>query len=161
MQGKRFHPSLRNKNIDHGKGRFFVTIQVAHNMSVPGAIAGEKSVLNELGEGVRQTLEGLPLKYPEMVPGEHVIMPNHVHAIICISRKATNKEKHLGFLVGRFKDATAFLYAKMKRAGMVPDIGEHLWQLDYWDDLISSEDEFRSYERYIRDNPRNWSRGRW
>lgn len=161
MLKKRFHQSLRNKNIDYGKGRFFVTIQVAHNMSVLGAIVGDKSVLNELGERVKQILEELPLKYPEMVLGEHVIMPNHVHAIIIIRRKPTNKENHLGFLVGRFKGATAFLYGKMKRDGLVPDIGEHLWQFDYWDDLISSEDEFRHYECYIRDNPRNWSRDRW
>ena len=123
-----------------------MTIQVAHNMSVLGAIVGDKSVLNELGEGVKQILEELPLKYPEMVLGEHVIMPNHVHAIIIIRHKPTNKENHLGFLVGRFKGATAFLYGKMKRDGLVPDIGEHLWQFDYWDDLISSEDEFRHYE---------------
>lgn len=47
------------------------------------------------------------------------------------------------------------------RQALVPDIGEHLWQLDYWDDLISSEDEFLSDERYIRVNPRNCSRDRW
>lgn len=68
-----------------------------------------------------------------MVPGEHVIMPNHVHAIICISRKATNKENHLGFLVGRFKGATAFLYGKMKRAGMVSDIGEWVVRITKYD----------------------------
>ncbi len=88
-------------------------------------------------------------------------MPNHVHAIIIIRRKPTNEENHLSFLVGRFKGATAFLYGRMKRAGIVPDISEHLWQFDYWDDLITSEDEFRHYECYIRDNPRNWSRDRW
>lgn len=27
--------------------------------------------------------------------------------------------------------------------------------------MISGEDEFRSYERYIRDNPSNWARDRW
>lgn len=161
MQKVHFHKSLRNKNIDYGHGRYFVTIQVAHNKSILGAIVGERSVLNELGKGVQDVLADLPLKYPELELGEFVIMPNHIHMIVAIQRRATNKENHLGFLIGRFKGASAFIYGRMKSAGKVEDIGEHLWQVDYWDDLISSEDEFRGYERYIRNNPKNWSRDRW
>lgn len=161
MEKVHFHKSLRNKNIDYGHGRYFVTIQVAHNKSILGAIVGGRSVLNELGKRVKDVLAGLPLKYTELKLGEFVIMPNHVHMIVSIQQRATNKENHLGFLIGRFKGAAAFLYGRMRSTGKVEDIGEHLWQLDYWDDLISSEDEFRGYERYIRDNPKNWSRDRW
>lgn len=161
MKGRYFHKSLRNKNIDYSRGRFFVTIQVAHNASLLGAIVGERSVLNELGCGVQGLLNDLPLKYPELELGEYVIMPNHVHAIFTIHPNAMNKENHLGFLVGRFKGAAAYVYGKLKRQGRVADIGEKLWQCDYWDDLISSEDEYWGYVRYIRNNPKNWTRDRW
>ena len=103
----------------------------------------------------------LPLRYPELRLGPYVIMPNHVHLILDISPRDTNKENHLSFLVGRFKGVATFIYGKMKREGKIPDVGAHLWQFDYWDNLISSEDEFRNYELYIRNNPRNWSRDRW
>lgn len=156
-----FHKSLRNKNINYRHGRYFVTMQVAHNMSLLGAIVGEKSVLNALGKAVEEELLSLPHKYRELKLGEYVIMPNHVHMILTIQLQATNKENHLGFLVGRFKGTTAYIYGKLKQAGTVPDIGEHLWQRDYWDDLISSEEEFRSFEKYTRLNPRNWTRDRW
>lgn len=156
-----FHKSLRNKNINYRHGRYFVTMQVAHNMSLLGAIVGERSVLNALGKAVEEALLSLPHKYPELKLGEYVIMPNHVHMILTIQLQATNKENHLGFLVGRFKGTTAYIYGKLKQAGTVPDIGEHLWQRDYWDDLISSEEEFRNFEKYIRLNPRNWTRDRW
>ena len=96
-----------------------MTIQVEHNKSLLGAIVGARSVLNELGEGVKAVLEGLPLKYAELELGEYVIMPNHIHAIFDIKPGMTNKENHLGFLVGRFKGASAFLYGKLKRAGRV------------------------------------------
>ena len=43
----------------------------------------------------------------------------------------------------------------------MPDIGAHLWQRDYWENLISGEVEFRNYVQYIRDNPKNWTRDRW
>ena len=161
MRPRYFQHSLRNRNINYRHGRFFVTIQVEHNKLLLGAIVGERSVLNELGEGVKAVLEGLPLKYAELELGEYVIMPNHIHAIFDIKPRMTNKENHLGFLVGRFKGASAFLYGKLKRTGRVADIGEHLWQLDYWDDLISSDEECRGYERYIRNNPGNWTRDRW
>lgn len=161
MRPRFFQHSLRNRNIDYRHGRFFVTVQVAHNKSLLGAIVGERSVLNELGEGVKAVLEGLPQKYAELELGAYVIMPNHIHAIFDIKHRITNKENHLGFLVGRFKGASAFLYGKLKRAGRVADIGDHLWKLDYWDDLISSDEEYRGYERYIRNNPGNWTRDRW
>ena len=122
---------------------------------------GDRSVLNELGEGVKSVLEGLPQKYAELELGAYVIMPNHIHAIFDIKPRITNKENHLGFLVGRFKGASAFLYGKLKRAGRVADIGKHLWKLDYWDDLITSDEEYRGYECYIRNNPGNWTRDRW
>ena len=161
MRPRYFQHSLRNRNIDYRHGRFFVTVQVAHNKCLLGAIVGERCVLNELGQGVRTVLEGLPVKYEELVLGAFVIMPNHIHAIFDIKPRVTNKENHLGFLVGRFKGASAFLYGKLKRTGRVADIGDHLWQLDYWDDLITSDEEYRGYESYIQNNPRNWTCERW
>ena len=37
----------------------------------------------------------------------------------------------------------------------------HLWQRDYWDDLITSERELENQRRYIRENPARWSRDRF
>ena len=161
MKERHFRKELRNKNINYAHGHFFVTFQVAHNMSLLGVILGERCVLNELGQEVRAVLEELPRRYPALELGEYVIMPNHVHMILVVRGQPGNRAQHLGFYVGRFKGATAFLYGRMKREGRVPDIGEHLWLRDYWEDLVSSEEELRNYERYIRNNPRNWTRDRW
>lgn len=161
MNGQRIYKHLRSKNINYSMGRFFVTMQVEHNRSILGTIVGEKCILNELGKSVRDELTALPQKYPELELGEYVVMPNHLHAIFIIHERPTNKKNHLGFLVGRFKGVTTFLYGKLKGAGKVPDIGGHLWQIDYWEDLISSAAELLHYERYIRSNPKRWTRDRW
>ncbi len=161
MKGQRFYKHLRNKKIDYSRGRFFVTMQVEHNRSILGTIVGEECILNELGNAVQNELTSLPQKYSELELGAFVVMPNHLHAIFTIKERTTNKKNHLGFLVGRFKGATTFLYGKLKQAGKAPDIGEHLWQIDYWEDLISSTAELLHYERYISNNPKNWSRDRW
>ena len=161
MNERRIYKHLRNKNINYSKGRFFVTMQVEHDRSILGTIVGERCILNEMGNAVRNELIALPQKYPELELGDFIVMPNHLHAIFTIMERPTNKKNHLGFLVGRFKGATAFIYSKQKCAGKVQNIGEHLWQIDYWEDLISSTDELLHYERYIRNNPKNWSRDRW
>lgn len=59
-----FNP-LRNSNINYERGWFFITVQVAHNKSVFGAVVGEKCELNELGQAVRNAW----LSHPEHTPG--------------------------------------------------------------------------------------------
>lgn len=156
-----FRKSLRNPNIDYSRGLFFVTFQVSWNKSLLGAIVGDSVVLNSFGRAIEALWRVLPEKYPELILHDFIFMPNHFHAIVEIRWRASNKSNHLGFLLGRFKGASAHLYGEAKRRGEIADIGEHLWQRDYWDDLISSRDEYDAINRYIRDNPKNWSRDRW
>ena len=157
----RFHKSLRNANINYRNGWFFVTWQTARNKSIFGAIVGDRCELNELGRKVEEYWRELPAKYPEFELDEFVVMPNHFHAIVRIRFRPTNKEHHLGFLLGRFKGGTGYIYGKMRRAGEVDDIGDHLWQFDYWDKIVTSEQQLAAYRRYIRDNPKNWTRDRF
>lgn len=157
----RFHKPLRNANINYRNGWFFVTWQTAHNKSIFGAIVGDRCELNGLGRKVEEYWRGLPLKYPELELDEFVVMPNHFHAIVRIRFRPTNKKHHLGFLLGRFKGGTGYIYGKMRRAGEVEDIGGHLWQFDYWDKIVTSERQLAAYRRYIRDNPKNWTRDRF
>jgi REP element-mobilizing transposase RayT len=103
----------------------------------------------------------LSAKYPELELDEFVVMPNHFHAILRIHYRSTNKEHHLGFLLGRFKGGTGYIYGKMRRAGEIENIGEHLWQFDYWDKIITSAEQLAAIRQYIRENPRNWSRDRF
>ena len=75
---------LRNSNINYERGWFFITVQVAHNKSVFGAVVGENCELNELGRAMRDAW----LSHPEHTPGlkidEFVVMPNHFHAIVSL-----------------------------------------------------------------------------
>ena len=157
----RFHKSLRNANINYRNGWFFVTWQTARNKSIFGAIVGDRCELNELGRRVEEYWREMPAKYPELELDEFVVMPNHFHAIVRIRFRPTNKEHHLGFLLGRFKGGTGYIYGKMRRAGEVDDIGDHLWQFDYWDKIVTNEQQLAAYRRYIRDNPKNWTRDRF
>lgn len=156
-----FRKSLRNAAINYRNGWFFVTSQVAHNKSIFGAIVGERCELNALGREVEKYWRELPTKYPELELFDFVVMPNHFHAIVRIHYRPTNREHHLGFLMSRFKGGSGYIYGKFKKAGLVEDIGDHLWQFDYWDKLITDERQFAAIAKYIRENPANWSRDRY
>lgn len=157
----KFRKSLRHPNIDYRSGWFFVTSQVAHNKSVFGAIVGRNCVLNDFGRRVWTYWCALPAKYPELEVFESVLMPNHFHALLRIHHRPTNREHHLGFLMSRFKGGAGYIYGHLRRSGAVADLGDHLWQFDYWDDLVTDAREFRNQARYIRDNPANWSHDRY
>ena len=161
MEHTNFCKSLRNKNINYKNGYFFITIQVNQNKSIFGVIVGDKVERNSFGDEVWKYWLNLPLKYPELEIIESVLMPNHFHAIVRIHYRAANHENHLGFLVGRFKGGAAFIYGKHKRAGLVEDIGQYLWQRDYWEKLVTSEEQLKAQIKYIRENPQNWSRDRY
>ena len=156
-----FRKSLRNPNINYRSGWWSVSIQVAKNKSIFGAIVGVRAVLNALGAAVEAYWRALPLKYPELELFDFVVMPNHFHALLRSHFAPTNREHHLGFLMSRFKGGTSFIYGKMRRAGEIEDIGDQLWQRDYWDDLITSDEEFAGWQKYIRENPANWSSDRY
>ena len=73
---------LRNPNIDYERGWFSVTVQVAHNKSVFGAIVGEKCELNALGRAVHEAWLSHPAHTPGLYADEFVVMPNHFHAAV-------------------------------------------------------------------------------
>lgn len=160
-EGRTFRKSLRNAAINYRNGWFFVTCQAAHNKCVFGAIVGERCELNPFGREVLAYWRAMPERHPELELDEHVLMPNHFHAIARIRWRPTNREHHLGFLMGRFKGGTGHLYGMRRRDGEIMDIGEHLWQFDYWDRLISREGQLAAIRRYIRENPANWTRDRF
>lgn len=153
--------SLRNAAINYRAGWWSVSVQVAKNKSILGAVVGDRVVLNALGQAVAASWRALPTRYPELEIFDFVVMPNHFHALLRIHWRAANRTHHLGFLMGRFKGGTSFLYGRLRRAGEIEDIGASLWQRDYWDDLVTSAAEFRGWQRYIRENPAHWSSDRY
>lgn len=160
--GERKHrPMLRNVHIDYSHGTFFVTIQAAFNKTIFGAIVGEKSILNELGEAVAASLRSLGERYPETEVIEFVVMPNHVHVIVRLARRRDNRKHQLGYVIGRFKGWISKVYRDLVAAGRAVDVGTTPWQRDYWDKLVTTDEQLEAYRRYIRQNPAKWTRDRF
>ena len=152
MAERYFHKSLRHKNIDYRRGRFFVTMQVAHNASLLGVIVGEKVVLNELGRGVQEVLERMPQKYPEFELGEYVVMPNHIHMILVLGcGEKAGKNPDLQQIMAQLKSGIS---REIRKTG--PDLT--VWQRSFHDHVIRTQKDYEKIWRYIQTNPMRWDK---
>ena len=64
-------------------------------------------------------------------------------------------------MIGHFKGWIAKVYRDMLAHGQVVDVGPTPWQRDYWDKLVTTEEQLEAFRRYIRQNPAKWTRDRF
>ncbi len=92
---------------------------------------------------VRLTAQGITAEqFIKSIPGidKYVIMPNHVHMIIC-----KENEKSIAADMRSFK-------------GLVTKtLGENIWQASYYDHVIRNEKDYIEKWQYIDENPTKWA----
>jgi putative transposase len=93
---------------------------------------------------LRSEWEGAPSRYGWSV-GRFVVMPDHVH-FFCISDE-TQGGKSLSDFVGGFKQWTA--KAILRNSGLPAP----LWQSEFFDHLLRSDESYGSKWTYVRENP--------
>lgn len=99
------HPhrrSIRLKGYDYSQeGLYFVTICVQDRVCLFGKVVdvtspqygeGKCMVLNDVGNIAKQCLLDIPKHFPNVLLTDYVVMPNHVHFIIEITKKDTNAD---------------------------------------------------------------------
>jgi putative transposase len=78
-------------------------------------------------------------------------MPDHVHFILWLRPSAENCPT-LGRIVCAYKSLIG--RAALSHLRTLGDIcGDHFWQRDYYDHIISNKAELQEIRKYIRDNP--------
>ena len=107
-------------------------------------------LLTPLGSIVRECLERLSDDAAGISVDKYVIMPNHIHVIICIDgEKGGQSRPPLQRLMQRFKSITT------RRAW---NMGyTKLWQRSYYDHAIRNDADYLRTWQYIHDNPARWA----
>ena len=142
-------------------------------------------VLNETGKIVQRVWNELQQHYPDIECDEFIIMPNHVHMIVCIRnsidvgagfpRPNENKPNENGCVLSEsgissdlggetppLQIALGRIIAWMKYRSTVlinrirEMPGIPIWQRNYYERVIRDENELSRIQKYIIDNPRNW-----
>ena len=107
--------------------------------------------LTQIGEIVEKELLDLNNRFSFAKIAEYVIMPNHIHLILCIDGDAVGASPHptVTDIVCAFKSLST---RKCKGLGYK----ESVFQRSFFDRIIRNNDEYMEICNYIRQSPQNW-----
>lgn len=150
--------STRLPEYDYSTGGwYFVTINTLNHMLFFGDIQNDKMILNESGHIVEAEWLATPNIRKNVSLDEYVIMPNHLHGIICIegnkdpniSKPIKSLSQNLSSIINGFKSAAT---SKIRKHEVV----DFAWQSRFYDRIIRNEKELYIIRRYIEQNPLRW-----
>ena len=141
---------------NYSNGDYYVTICTKCKKHYFGEIIEGKMYLNTIGEYCKLQLDVISAHYPYATIPLYVIMPNHIHAIICIESDFEPRTHEpcvptrslLSRLVGGFKRSIT-LFARDKKL-------EFNWQSRYYDHIIRDVKDRNEIAKYIEDNITRW-----
>lgn len=171
--------SIRLQGYDYSQaGCYFVTICTHERKHYFGEIVGATLCgrPNNPHKMIEKWLLELENKYADVTIGPYVVMPNHVHLMICKSntqlgdRIGTHTGDHMGKhtgdhigsplqdVVGWFKTMTTNEYIRDVKNGLYEPFNKKLWQRNYYEHIIRDERDFLRIAEYIEKNPITWDR---
>ena len=141
---------------NYSNGDYYVTICTKNKKHYFGDIKDGEMYLNLIGEYCKLQMEKIATHYPYATIPLYVIMPNHIHAIICIDSNLESRTLEpsvptrslLSRLVGGFKRSIT-LFAKENNI-------EFNWQSRYYDHIIRGVNDKNMIAEYIEDNIIRW-----
>jgi putative transposase len=155
--------SVRLPGYDYASaGAYFVTIVVRDRLCALGRVEGGQTILSPAGWEVRGAWEGLAERWPSVQLDAMVVMPNHVHGVVCIISGADASSGTADADAGEAKGAPALgeivrvwkaVSARRIRARGQADFQ---WQRSYFERVIRSEAELARIREYIANNPAGW-----
>ncbi|MHB8881903.1 MAG: transposase [Thermodesulfovibrionales bacterium] len=171
---KHHRQSIRLKGYDYSQaGAYFVTICTQNRECLFGDSVSGAMRLNDAGQMVRAVWNKIPDHFPNADIDESVVMPNHFHGIIIINtvgaqfiapcdRHLTNQNNKEGAInhaptpVGEIVRA---LKARCTHAiNQIQNTPGHpVWQRNYYEQIIRSEEGMNRIRQYISENPMGWS----
>ena len=144
LNGTHYNPrSTRLSSWDYGSnGKYFVTINTDNKNPYFGQIRSSVLVCSEIGDYAVQCWKLIPELYPFVELDAFILMPDHLHGILCFGKKERSawqpnqfgpQIQNLAAVVRGFKSAvTSFARAN--------SIDFH-WQPRYFDRVIRSDNE--------------------
>ena len=168
--------SIRLRGYDYSRqGAYFVTVCTEGRRRLFGTVVNGRMALNDAGRAAAACWRDIPNHFPHAAVDEWVVMPDHVHGIIVITRD--------GYPVGannhspvwpptnnhsqeRAKDFSPLPCGTSRTVGSIVRgfkigvtkwlRGDSPWQRNYYEIIVRNETALANIRAYIRDNPANW-----
>lgn len=162
--------SIRLREYDYSSaGAYFVTICAFQRECLFGEVNAGNVICSEAGIIIDDVWRGLVERFPSVVMSDHVVMPNHVHGIVVFTdarrgaacrapddpdlkaKGAASSAPTLGEVLRAFKSISAVSVNRVLGRQGIP-----LWQRNYHEHIIRSEDDLANIRQYIANNPLKW-----
>ena len=149
---------LRLRGYDYSSnGAYFITFCVRDRHEMLGRIVGRDALgapsveLSDYGNIVNNEIKETPAYYEDVFVDKYVVMPNHVHIIICVDRidGAPRASRHTAALI---PSVISMIKKKTNKK-----FGFDMWQTSYHDHIIRDEAEHQRICQYIDENPARWA----
>ncbi len=157
MKSRTLSPERKNLRAtfhNYSGGDYFITICTKDRKHYLGKIKDGKMLLSKIGLFATKALTELPTHYRYSQVPLFVVMPNHIHAIICIAPSIVQPDlmpaqrPALSVIVGGFKQSvTAFA----RRNNI-----EFAWQSRFHDHIIRDIVDGNNISDYIQNNVAKW-----
>ncbi len=165
------HPERKNLRLAYydysSPGAYFITIVVQNRLCLFGNISNNDVNHNQAGEMIGFWWKEIAKKYPGVVPGMFVVMPNHFHGVLEITddvesnhqqnSKVTESNTSIPKIVQWFKTMTTNDYIRGVNSSNWKPFNHRLWQRNYYEHIIQNEEDLHQIYEYIELNPVQWS----
>jgi putative transposase len=149
--------AVRLPGYDYSRaGYYFVTNCAYRNACIFGDIQNSILVPTAIGQLVQSMWMSIPEHYAHVGLDQFVLMPNHVHGIVVISKDRQLREPcgsaTLGQIIGSYK-------AAVTRA-VRQDLGfqGQLWHRGFHEHIIRNDASLARIRAYIETNPTRWGK---
>ena len=166
--------SIRLKGYDYSKeGLYYITICTEDRKCLFGKIVPvgvenfqprrKEMILNDAGKIANECWLMIPEHFPDVFLHEHIVMPNHIHGIIELTKSPVGVQnfeprrneyqkiipRSIGSIVRGFKIGVTKWFRNNT------DIVK-VWQRDYYEHIIRNKHSYGRITDYIIENPNNW-----
>ncbi len=172
MNGKVSRKTLRLKHFDYSSnGLYFITVCTYGKENFFGKITDGKMFLSPCGKIAEEEIGVVNQKrqgqYIEIT--KYVIMPNHIHMIICIFKpdffheyKQEDFSKPVSQAISSvMRSYKAAVTKRVRENSDETNMPYRIWQSRYFDNVIRNEKAYAKIYDYIETNPLRWEKDKF
>jgi REP element-mobilizing transposase RayT len=149
---------IRLREFDYSSpNAYFITVCVKNFEPLLGWVKNGICGLSEIGNDVALRLQTIPVLNPNIILDEFIVMPNHFHAILIITKNDGNyignqfqkpRSGSVSIIINAVKGATS-KWCRLHNY-------KFEWQPKFHDHVIRNAEEYQVIKNYISNNPSNW-----
>jgi len=146
---------------------YYVTLVTKNRLCLFGSVVGDEVVFSDLGKIADEFFRAIPQHFQYASIDIHQVMPNHVHAVIVIADTvgathwvAPTRIAPKGYPRGPQCGSIGAMLGSYKMAVTRQAIARFelrdVWQRNYHDHIIRTDQEWQIIRNYIQSNPSQW-----